>query len=404
MTYKPEILHAGYDGLTIAYQGAVSAKVLDDLESAKASAKERGAEVSAKVGDLSASVKGFGTNANQGYTYLFSAGDLSISWAVKKSVDNTQWNLRAIVSAGLLATMGLDGARERLAADLKAMRAKVITESVGRIDYCVDIQMDEDGTKSRDAFRLDPMNFVAHARTSRTVDYAQADKTDVSDEVIRVFGRRYVETVTLGKMPGRQIQVYNKRAEAVKFQKSDWFAIWGKDKKECPNIWRVEVRLGKEYLRDYNISTLDDVRDSIGDLFIDSLCAVRYVKDANVSNITRDSENHELWEVATAAIIEAHEQNVSGIVRGRLIEIKRKDARKMFEQQVAGLASGLTVIVAYPDRHEMMTEHPEYVAGIVRNHMENEKKRFEMTRQKALARMRFIGEGESDPDMTEQAA
>lgn len=389
MKFKPEIVHSGYDGLTIAYMGALPARALMQLDDAKAKAKELGAEVTAKIGNLSASVKGYGTNANQGYSYLFKAGDLSISWAVKKSQDNAQWNLRAVVSAGLLATMGLQGARDRLSADLKAMGAKVIKESVGRVDYCTDIQMDAEGTKLRDRFQLDPMNFVAHARTSRTTDYAQADESDKNDEVIRVFGRRHVETVTLGKMPGRQVQVYNKRAEAVKFQKSDWFAIWDKDKKTCPNIWRVEVRLGKDYLRQWNIETLDDVVDSIGDLFKDSLCAVRYVQGTDISNISR-AKNHELWDVACAAFDKAHEANISGIVRGRLIEIKRSDALRMFEQQLAGLASALTVVRAYPDAHEMHDEHPEYVAALVRNHMDFEKKRFETTRAKAKARMIFI--------------
>src|SRR4029077_1301274 len=91
-------------------------------------------------------------------------------------------------------------------------------------------------------------------------------------------GRR-LESVTIGKMPGRQIIVYDKRREVVEKRKLLWFRVWGIDPHDTSvQVWRVEMRAGKKELKGrWQIRTFDDVDRAIGDVFLQALVDVRYI-------------------------------------------------------------------------------------------------------------------------------
>jgi hypothetical protein len=115
-----------------------------------------------------------------------------------------------------------------------------------------------------------------------------------------IFRGRRLESVTIGKMPGRQIIVYDKRREAIEREKSFWFKSWG-IAKDDPNaeVWRVEVRAGKKELKSkYQIRRLEDFETGIGDLMVNALQEIRYLaheqRDSNVSR----QELHPLWSAA----------------------------------------------------------------------------------------------------------
>jgi hypothetical protein len=53
------------------------------------------------------------------------------------------------------------------------------------------------------------------------------------------FARR-VSGITIGRMPGRQLCLYDKRADSLLKRKLYWPAVWGLDLAEHRNpVWRV---------------------------------------------------------------------------------------------------------------------------------------------------------------------
>jgi hypothetical protein len=85
--------------------------------------------------------------------------------------------------------------------------------SIGRVDYAIDIL--------HPSFVLDSRNFVVWGRTKI------GTHEDLSEQ--RSAGRsgRFT-SVTVGKMPGRQVIVYDKREEVLTKRKLEWPFIWDK--------------------------------------------------------------------------------------------------------------------------------------------------------------------------------
>ena len=89
------------------------------------------------------------------------------------------------------------------------------------------------------------------------------------------------ESITIGKIPNRQIITYDKRAEAISKRTLAWFEIWGIDKTDTTNtVHRVELRAGKHHLKKNEITSLDDFRAKIKDVFTRDVRAIFYVKHA----------------------------------------------------------------------------------------------------------------------------
>jgi hypothetical protein len=117
--------------------------------------------------------------------------------------------------------------------------------SVSRIDYAVDVLAP--------GFVLVPESFIMHSHCLR------ADHVDM--QIHGKSGR--ITSVTVGKMPARQVIVYDKRAEAIAHRKTHWWEIWNRalatrglpllepagDRSACA-VWRVEMRAGKDLLKD----------------------------------------------------------------------------------------------------------------------------------------------------------
>jgi hypothetical protein len=91
--------------------------------------------------------------------------------------------------------------------------------------------------------------FVMHSHTGRRT---------ISDiDIIDSFGQaNQVTSVTIGRMPLRQVIIYNKSKEAEVKRKWEWSMIWAK-KLGCSvadmskvTVWRVELRVAKRHLKD----------------------------------------------------------------------------------------------------------------------------------------------------------
>jgi hypothetical protein len=144
---------------------------------------------------------------------------------------------------------GIDYVRNDIGLMLRALGCTVPNDgvSIRRVDYAIDFH--------DTSFVLDPYDFVTHSQTKSSTYLELSDA--------RMNGRSgRVSSVTFGKMPGRQVIVYDKREEAMTKNKLEWFFIWDTAMEHAgrkpldfsdpaeSRVWRAELRLAKRALRD----------------------------------------------------------------------------------------------------------------------------------------------------------
>jgi len=324
-----KILRKGFDSLDVAFQGAMPSGALDVLRSAKALATSEGRAVLVNVGGIDGHVGE--TGAKGGYAFRFDTGLDGEIWLIKDSRDCEQWNLRVTVRAVQLALDGYDVVRDRLFEKLEKWGAKVITESVARADYAVDFIADE--------LQLRPDDFVFHSH-SRCQEHREIPEGGTGFSIERRSGR--VTGITVGKMPGRQVTVYDKRLEQIYKVGSPWWKLWGFEKEDCPRVWRVEVRAGKKHLTDWGVKTFGDLEAEAVAMFGAAMQAVRMTAGRDESNVSR-LENHPFWDLAVDQVKAALEPYTTDAQRSEILAGTREEILEMYRKQVMGLCVSYAV-------------------------------------------------------------
>lgn len=340
MHHSFEILHWGFDALYIAFQGAVSEATRRALRDAKVRAMDAGEPIFAKIAGLSGHVGD--TGATGGYRYRFEQGPLAAKWLFKENSDPNEWNLWAEIPASALAEFGIMHCIDLLRDDLRAMDGRILNEAVNRFDVCVDI--------NSDGFIPSPKNISVHSHTRVKQHYGD-DKHDARKLEVVGAGKN-IQTITIGKMPSRQISIYDKRREATYSQKSIWWEIWGRKKDDLKNpVWRVEIRFGKKALKSVNVETLDDVLAKGASMITDAMNDCRYLICENTDEIRADRvPTHPFWKFAHEALMQFSGGPAEGANTGNIKHIIRTDHINMLEKQAIGLLKTLAALRGdFPD-------------------------------------------------------
>lgn len=327
---KCRTLNVSCDGLAVAFQGALPQSVLDYLASEKIKAENAKEEIFTTVNGLQGYILPNG--AKGGYRYIFNQGLMAAKWQIKHSTDATKWNLYAKMPSGALLEYGLKNCITMLSHDLKAMGAKVLADSVSRFDVCADIEMQ--------GFEINPRLVTAHSATSARQHRAQDWQKQRDNTHIDIVGLSRVETLTIGKMPNRQIQIYDKRKQSIKKKLTHWFEVWGKSPKDLEPVWRIEFRAGKDHLKDWNIRTLVDLIEKAGDMVMQGFNDVRYLAERS-TNITR-SKIHPIWDLAQKELARFLQFARQGALRGQVRECFRAEKIKQLKAMIVGLAASVT--------------------------------------------------------------
>ena len=169
-----------------------------------------------------------------GYTYLLSTGPFGALIKVKDRTSSDEWSTHVKLSAHGLATKGLVSMRAEANAFLRDLGARFDHENtrISRVDYAMDY--------FAPSLSIDLDQFVAHPRTIKD---RLIETTSTGDEM---------HYYRIGKMPGRQVCIYNK-SNAIS-RKRDF--VWQDVLSTCANsygldpsykgIWRVECRAGRD--------------------------------------------------------------------------------------------------------------------------------------------------------------
>ncbi len=378
-----KLVHAGFDTFDIAFQGALPADALTQLEMARDDAAKRQEPALTSLGPAQVDMHVEAHGARGGYAFLADTGPLGCKWFFKNNADPRQWNIFASPRATALLAYGYHGVRDRLWATLTDMGAQIADHAVNRVDFAMDFRTS--------GFELALDQFVAHPHTKVSPHWGTGRAlTDRNQPAAVVRGRR-LESVTIGKMPGRQIIVYDKRREAIERQKFFWFPVWGIERSDTDTqIWRIEIRAGKKELKDrWNMRRCADVDASIGDVCLHALHEVRYTDDVQSdTNVTRH-RLHALWEAAQVVCQRNLANFQSGLLPGQIVEIARDLAADRYAGLTVGNAIGYGVATGLSD-DEIVSTLPALIADRANALIQDDKERLRRTIKRARTRLHFL--------------
>jgi hypothetical protein len=214
------------------------------------------------------------------------------------------------------------------------MRYQLGTESIGRVDFAMDFFAPD--------FVLIPDHFVMHARCNRS------DHTELEEIATNGHSGR-VTSVTIGKNPGRQVIVYDKRAEVISQRKPYWWPIWDATRTEAgwpaldqtdrklSQIWRLELRAHKHHLKNgWNITTWGDLRLALPQVLKSALNDIRYATPTADRNRARWPDS-QLWRSARREVVQLPEDIRSMADPALIREQLRAEQNALLVKQTRGL-------------------------------------------------------------------
>jgi len=373
-----KILYQGVDTLDVAIKGALPQPILDELEAAKVEAEKmlsdkQGYGVTLGPDKLKLFVKATGMRG--GYRYVFIDDPTGAIWSVKANTNPDDWNFFVSARALGLLCKTYDGMKAHMESMLKSLGAQIKEVSVNRIDYAIDIAATN--------FELDMRNFVApgvaklrayYSTDNELDDIGNRAPKDKQDHIGAVMSGGRFESVTIGKMPGRQVIVYDKLKAAKDLKTPYWFDVWGIDPSDpCTQVWRVEIRGGKEALDRFILKAqhrnYETIEAALPKFLVKATDNIRYVTDkGEVSNVTR-SNVHPLWVAAQQALEALPERLEPALPQAYALEQMRKERVTMAIAQGFGNLNNLFVLEGYTPE-EITKHYPQMLAKEAREYGE----------------------------------
>lgn len=290
-------IYQNFDGLDITFQCAIPIHILHLLQEAQTEAKATRKGVIVYIGKNEISVEVAENGMKGGYTYRFDTGLDGAIWAISSSDNPEFWNVKVSAKSLMLALYGYMATKNKilnfLIEELEAIPPEnrdVPLERVSRFDFCIDFLNENN-------FVPDPKCFLTHNRSKKKY---QGNIPNISPlEFMCLHEGKEIQTITIGKIPNRQLTIYNKRREIAVNKKIYWWDIWGINPQEIKSdIWRVEARAGKKELNKWNLRRFSDFEEKAGDVIIQILTDYRYIiPNENDSNRAR-WHYAEFWKIA----------------------------------------------------------------------------------------------------------
>lgn len=385
MDLKP--FYWNFDGLEVAFQGRIPQVLVEILEHAKKQAQDaKGAALVEWRGEAMHVAE---SGAKGGYAFRCDTGPIGATWFFSTNQNAANWNIRVSVKSNALASLNLGGVRQELYRFLEAIGADANTESLSRVDYCMDFLADDITRAAGLPFVLDPTAFVMHSRTSR------ADQDD--DAGIRMQGvSGFYTSVTCGKMPGRQVILYDKSREIRAKDKREWWAHWNAARAahnqtaltQDAKIWRLELRAGKKHLKErWGITRWADLDNKLGDLLQHCLNDIRYTVRKSTDRERNRWPNHPLWDSAVSTVAKDLHEMRTGAEPGVVKDIKQAQLVDVMEAQIRGLVATWTVATGSAIDPGTISSRLE---RMIRNYIEQDTDHFEKSMKRSAEKYRFI--------------
>lgn len=317
-----KLIYQNFDGLDVTFQGRIPTAMQEQLEEARNEAQQTKKQTYVELGVHKVKGHVAENGAKGGYRYRLDTGPDGETWFFAKSDKLNAWNIRVSVHSLSLALYGYAKVKERLIEKLRLLEAEGIEgaplERISRMDYCFDFHTTE-------SFNPDPKRFVAHG---------SCKKDSFGEQFVTTQGSK-TYTVRIGKMPGRQVVLYNKTAEIRSSGKSYWHQIWNLDRYDPGTVWRVEVRAGKNELDKWNVKRFSEFERKAGDIILSILNAIRYVEPSHDVNRSR-WPNAQFWSDCVLSASEALAEYRCQAVREKVLTEHRLNIQNRYRTNIFG--------------------------------------------------------------------
>ena len=299
--YDCTFLASGYDTLEESASVYILEETWKRLEEAKAAAAENN------------------TGSNQAYTTVFCGmefqikphGGAGVSFLLSNQLftvairpAKVPFNISVTYRARTLWQYGPDEARRMIwGALLSELKQRPVENEhgemvhdnwrrVSRADFCFDIRSPE-LTQEMGADMVD--RIVCHSSSKARWDFKAEDL-----EGYAMGTSNRIQTLTIGKKGSLQVQIYDKSAEITEKSQKTWmYKIWSDtgEVSDVSNVWRVELRFGREYLAARNIDTFEDFEFHRERLLSEAL-KTRRLTDKTMDSNKRRWPLHPVWNMA----------------------------------------------------------------------------------------------------------
>jgi hypothetical protein len=375
-----QIIHRGFDTLALSIQANIPPDLFAELDAARDRAETARTSLPFSYGGADFDILGYG---GAGYRFILQGGPLEVTWFIKKPNARDPWGIRISVGSAFLATQGLGMARAYIDKTLERLGVVYAAHqvSIGRADFCIDILAPD--------FDLIPDHVVMHSHANR------------SDHLTSNGKSGQFTSVTAGKMPGRQVIIYDKRREVIDKHKPLWWDIWNAnlDRAGLPlldptdaaqsRVWRIEIRAGKALLKDrWQVRTWADLDALFGDIVAEAFQKVRYCDPHPTDTNRARWPNAAIWDLAQAEAQGDLQEMRSHIDPDKVKYVHRQEHIRLMMAQVIGNATTLAALEgvqesALPD---YLTALADSMAQTLTDDPDRDSKKLEAAR----ARYRFI--------------
>ena len=232
------IIYSGFDTLELSYRTPLPREFLAALGQAQHTAKADNRATPMNFNGTELFVEPSGGQG--GYAYRAHTGPLGMIWKFRETTAKSQWSVHVKFRAHGLAVNGPLKMKEETDLFLQKLGCQFesIDIRVSRADYAIDILLDD--------FHLNTDNFVFHARSK------------VSEHIERIRVGDGISYARFGRMPGKQLCVYDKSGAILEKNDSLWKEFYiGFARQRLGliiddftelKIWRFELRAGKKFL------------------------------------------------------------------------------------------------------------------------------------------------------------
>ncbi len=391
-----QMIYNNFDGLDISFQGAFPQTVLDQLAEARTQAQNEKREVVAHIGHDRLPVMVAETGAKGGYRYRFDTGIDGETWFVAHSTNSKSWNFRVSVKSLALALSGYEAVKQRLSERLisfeavgasaydheisgNTKRLYLPLERISRFDYCFDFITDS-------AYQPLAERFVAHQRSKKHVygEHGTLPTYNASNGDI-------TNTIRIGEMPNRQIAMYNKTKEIIASSKKYWWDIWDIDPAPFKNgekqIWRIEVRAGRNELDKWPLKRFDEFDDKAGDIIVSILKAIRYTNPISDQNRSR-WPIAPLWQETIDTAYKALAPYRTNAIREAIVRDYRENIVNGYSERIIGNLIGMTA--AQGRDISELTIVAEEIEALIEAIVQKDRKAVEDKFKRAVERFEFI--------------
>lgn len=300
--YDCAFLVSGYDTLEESASVFVFERTWDRLEAAKAYAKERNTgsnqAYTTTLGGMEFQIKPHG---GDGVAFILSNNLFTVAIRPAK----IEFNLSVSYRSRTLWEYGPEKARRMIwDALLREMKPRPVGQGkenpdadiadwrrVSRVDYAFDFHSPE-FTGEIGPGMID--RFVCHSSCKARWDFKLPDEDGEEIDGYIMGTSTRIQTLTVGKKDTLQVQIYKKSDEITEKSQKTWmYKLWeqaGLDAGQHDDVWRVELRFGRDYLKDRRITTFEDFEHNKEKLLSEAL------KTRRLTDRTKDS-NRRRWPV-----------------------------------------------------------------------------------------------------------